>query len=372
MMLCDTEREPLLAALQAVVGIVERRHALPVLGHVHLRKTGRTLTLTTSDLERQVSTAAELGGDAGEFAVTVGAHKLLEILRALPARQRLRLTAGPGRLTLRSGSSRFTLQTRPAEDFPATPAPPDGALALSLPRRVLGRLIEQVAFAMAVQDIRYFFNGLLFSVDVGRLTLVGTDGNRLAVAHAAVETAGPGVDVIVPRKTVLELQRLLRADPGGDGGDVTLLLSASQVRLHCAGVQLVSNVIEGRFPDYRRVLPQGHPHGVTLDRAAWLAGVQRAVILAGEKFRGICISLPPGALRMVAGNAEQEEACEELPADHDGIELEIGLNAAYLIDLLDSTGADTVHMALRDAHSSVLFTLPSQPDFAYVVGPMRI
>ncbi|MBT9489972.1 MAG: DNA polymerase III subunit beta [Rubrivivax sp.] len=369
---CDTDRDTLLAALQPVVGIVERRHTLPVLAHVRLRQRGGQVELASSDLERHVTVTADLGTGPGEAATTVPAHKLHDILRALPAGQRLTLSAERDRLTLRSGGSRFALHTLPAADFPAAPEAPAGAISLSLPRSALLALIDRVAFAMAVQDIRYFFNGLLFSLAPGRLTLVGTDGNRLAVAHAEVAHDGPALAVIVPRKTVTELQRLLRSR---DDEAVQLQLAVGQVRCRMGALELVSTVIEGQFPDHRRVLPQ-HPPGqalaVTVDRAAWLAGVQRAVILASEKFRGLKLSFYPGGLRMVAANAELEEAVEELPAEHAGIELEIGLNAAYLIDLLASSEAPQVHLVLRDAQSPLLFTLPAQPDFAYVVGPMRI
>lgn len=366
---CNTDRDTLLAALQPVVGIVERRHTLPVLAHVRLRQVGGQVELASSDLERHVTVMADLGAGSGAHATTVPAHKLHDILRALPAGQRLTLAAERDRLALRSGGSRFALQTLPAADFPAAPDAPAGAITLDMPRSALLALIDRVAFAMAVQDIRYFFNGLLFSLAAGRLTLVGTDGNRLAVAHADVAHDGPALAVIVPRKTVTELQRLLRNRPDDA---VQLQLAVGQVRCRLGALELVSTVIEGQFPDHRRVLPTQQTLAVSVDRAAWLASVQRAVILASEKFRGLKLSFFPGGLRMVAANAEQEEAVEELPADHAGIDLEIGLNAAYLIDLLASSEAPTVHLALRDAHSPLLFTLPSQPDFAYVVGPMRI
>lgn len=371
MNLCDTDRDTLLAALQPVIGIVERRHTLPVLGHVLLRRAGGRVELTSSDLERQVNLAADLGGDTGEHATTVPALKLHEILRALPAGQRVTLAAGRDRLTLRSGGSRFTLQALPAADFPATPAPAAAAMVeLRLPRTQLAELIDRVAFAMAVQDIRYYFNGLLFRLDPGRLTLVGTDGNRLAMVHAAAAHGGPALATIVPRKTVTELQRLLRHAGGGD--EVLLQLGPGQVRCRLGALELVSTVIEGQFPDHRRVIPPASPLGVTVDRAAWLAGVQRVVILANEKIRGLKLGFVPGGLRMVAHNAAQEEAVEELPADHAGIELEIGINASYLIDLLSGIDAPTVHLGLSDAQSPLLFTVPAFPDFAYVVGPMRI
>lgn len=370
MNLIDTDRDRLLAALQPVVGIVERRHTLPVLGHVRLRRLGARVELVSSDLERQVLLEAELGGDAPEAEATVPAFKLLEILRALPAGQRVQLAEARGRLVLRSGGSRFTLQGLPAADFPPPPAPLPGAVALVLPVAQLAELIERVAFAMAVQDIRYYFNGLLFRLDPGRLTLVGTDGNRLATVQAEVAYEGAALPVIVPRKTVVELQRLLRqADPDGE---VQLALAPGQLRCRLGALELVSTLIEGQFPDHRRVIPAHPPLGATLDRAAWLAAVQRVVILANEKFRGLKLQFLPGLLRMVAGNAEQEEAVEDLPAEHEGIALEIGINAGYLIDLLASTDAPTVHLALRDAQSPLLFTLPARPGFACVVGPMRI
>lgn len=371
MNLCDTDRDTLLAALQPLIGIVERRHTLPVLGQVLLRRAAGQVELSTSDLERQMSRVADLGGDDGDQATTVPAFKLHEILRALPAGQRVTLAASRDRLTLRSGGSRFTLQTLPAADFPATPAPASTMLELRLPRAQLAALIDRVAFAMAVQDIRYYFNGLLFRLDPGRLTLVGTDGNRLAMSHAAVAHDGPALSTIVPRKTVVELQRLLHhAGPGDD--ELLLQLGPGQLRCRLGALELVSTLIEGQFPDHRRVIPQTPPLGATLDRAAWLAAVQRVVILANEKFRGLKLAFVPGGLRMVAGNAAQEEAVEDLPADHAGVALEIGLNAGYLIDLLSSTDAPTVHLGLRDAQSPLLFTLPAVPDFAYVVGPMRI
>lgn len=370
---CNTDRDTLLAALQPVVGIVERRHTLPVLAHVRLRQVGGQVELASSDLERHVTVMADLGASSGAHATTVPAHKLHDILRALPTGQRLTLSAERDRLMLRSGGSRFALQTLPAADFPAAPDAPAGAITVDMPRSALLALIDRAAFAMAVQDIRYFFNGLLFSLAAGRLTLVGTDGNRLAVAHADVAHDGPPLQVIVPRKTVTELQRLLRSR---SDDAVQLQLAVGQVRCKVGAqkgaLELVSTVIEGQFPDHRRVLPTQQTLAVTVDRAAWLASVQRAVILASEKFRGLKLSFFPGGLRMVAANAEQEEAVEELPADHAGIDLEIGLNAAYLIDLLASSEASQVHLALRDAQSPLLFTLPSQPDFAYVVGPMRI
>ena len=210
MIVLKTTQEKFLAAVQAVIGIVERRHTVPILANLLIRKTGGRVELTTTDLELQLRTEAELGGDTGEFATTVNARKLADILRAMPADQTVTLTASKNRLTLQGGRSRFTLQTVPAEEFPLVKPAADFGPAFTLPQKVLRALIERVDFAMAVQDIRYFLNGVLFIADGNSLTLVATDGNRLALARAEVEHALPRQAVILPRKTALELLRLLK------------------------------------------------------------------------------------------------------------------------------------------------------------------
>ena len=380
MIILDTSRDTLLRAVQGVVGIVERRHTLPILGHVLIRKTGAQVTFTTTDLECQVSTQAEIGSGRGDIATTVAAHKLTEILRALPADQALTLTATKARLTLQAGKSRFTLQTLPAEDFPAVRAA-DAGPAWRLPQAVLAGLLDRVAFAMASHDIRYYLNGVLVTAEGRRLTAVATDGNRLAVAHADLAQDTERQEFILPRKTVLELQRLLHSGAGSAGGtggadgadsDVAISLSSAQARFVFSGIRFISKLIEGQFPDYQRVIPKGNAHRVTVGCAALLTSLERAALLTSDKFRGVRLALSADLLRITANNAAQEEAQEELAVDYTGPALEIGLNVAYVIDLLSHSSADTVHIALHDAQASLLFTLPEQPDFAYVVSPMRL
>ena len=374
MIILDTSRDTLLQAVQVVVGIVERRHTLPILGHVLIRKTGAQVTFTTTDLECQVSTQAEIGSGRGDIATTVAAHKLTEILRALPADQALTLTATKARLTLQAGKSRFTLQTLPAEDFPAGRAA-DAGPAWRLPQAVLAGLLDRVAFAMASHDIRYYLNGVLVTAEGRRLTVVATDGNRLAVAHAELAQDMERQEFILPRKTVLELQRLLRSSTeGADGaeGEVAISLSSAQARFAFSGISFISKLIEGKFPDYQRVIPKGNEQLVTVGRAALLTSLERAALLTSDKFRGVRLTLAANLLRITASNAAQEEALEELTVDHTGPNLEIGLNVAYVIDLLAHSSAETVQLAFRDAQASVLFTLPDQPDFAYVLSPMRL
>jgi len=372
MIVLKAAQEKFLSALQAVSGIVERRHTLPILANVLIRKTGSTIEFTTSDLEIQVRTSAELGGDASNFATTVGARKVIDILRSLPAEQTVTLSATQSKLTLVGGKSRFTLQTMPADDFPLVQESADFGPMFSVPQKTLRNLISQVHFAMAVHDIRYYLNGILFVAEGKSLTLVATDGHRLALAQATLDTEIPKQEVILPRKTVLELQRLLRDDKEGDDGRIEMRFAANQAKFSFSGMEFVTKLVEGKFPDYNRVIPKNHKNTVTLGRAPLLASLQRAAILTSEKFKGVRVNLEPGTLRIASSNAEQEEAKEELEIDYAGDTIEIGFNVTYLIDALTNMSQDMVKVELQDTNSSALITVPEQAGFKYVVMPMRI
>ena len=374
-----------LDALQAVSGIVERRHTLPILANVLVRKTGSHIEFTTSDLEIQVRTSAELGGDAGNFSTTVGARKLIDILRSLPADQTVTLTANQSKLTLQGGKSRFTLQTMPSEDFPLVQEAADFGPMFSVPQKVLKTLINQVHFAMAVHDIRYYLNGILFVAEGKSLTLVATDGHRLALAQATLETEIPKQEVILPRKTVLELQRLLKdtkdnkdskdekeAKDGGAEAPIEMRFAGNQAKFNFSGMEFVTKLVEGKFPDYNRVIPKNHKNIITLGRAPLLASLQRAAILTSEKFKGVRVNIEPGVLKIASSNAEQEEAKEEIEIDYAGDPIEIGFNVTYLMDALANMSVDMVKLELQDNNSSVLITVPEQAGFKYVVMPMRI
>ncbi|MEP7101793.1 MAG: DNA polymerase III subunit beta [Burkholderiales bacterium] len=371
MIVLEAVQAEFLSAIQRVLGIVERRHTLPILANVLVRKTASMIEFTTSDLELQLRTRAELGGDKTEFATTVNARKLAEILRAMPADQLVTLSAAKNKLSLKGGKSRFTLQTLPPEDFPLVQEAAAYGPMFELPQSVLKGLIDQVEFAMAVQDIRYFLNGVLFIAEGTNLTLVATDGNRLAHARATLAHELPRQELILPRKTVLELQRLL---PAGAGPDQTVQIrfAAAQATFAFNGIEFITKLVEGRFPDYKRVIPTGHRHTLTLGRAPLLAGLQRAAILTSEKFRGVRLHLAAGALRIVASNAQQEEADEDIEVDYGGEPIEIGFNVGYLVDVLTHADDDMVKLELQDAHSSVLFSFPERAGFQYVVSPMRL
>jgi DNA polymerase-3 subunit beta len=368
MIVLKSTQDQVLSVLQSVAGIVERRHTLPVLANVLIRKTGDSVQLTTSDLEIQIRTTAELGGDNGNFTSTVGARKLIDILRTMPADQTVSLESTQNKLVLKGGKSRFTLQTLPAEDFPLVQEAPSFGPTFSVPQKTLKDLMSQVSFAMAVHDIRYYLNGILFVAEGKQLSLVATDGHRLAYASATLDVEVPRQEVILPRKTVLELQRLLSDAEGA----IDMQFANNQAKFSFGGMEFVSKLVEGKFPDYNRVIPKNHRNHITLGRAPLLACLQRTAILTSEKFKGVRLNVEPGLLRVASNNAEQEEAVDELDIDYSGDAIEIGFNVTYLIDALSNMSQEMVKLELQDSNNSALLTNPENNAFKYVVMPMRI
>jgi DNA polymerase III subunit beta len=368
MIVLKATQDKVLSVLQSVAGIVERRHTLPILANVLLRKTGTTLQLTTSDLEIQIRTTAELGGDTGNFTTTIGARKLIDILRTMPGDQTVSLESSQSKMVLKGGKSKFTLQTMQAEDFPLVQESASFGPAFSVPQKTLKDLLSQVSFAMAVHDIRYYLNGILFVAEGKQLSLVATDGHRLAFASATLDVEVPKQEVILPRKTVIELQRLLSDADGG----IEMQFANNQAKFTFDGMEFVTKLVEGKFPDYNRVIPKNHKNSITLGRDALLKTLQRTAILTSDKFKGVRLNIDPGSLRVASNNAEQEEAVDELDIDYGGDSIEIGFNVTYLIDALSNMSQDMVKLELSDGNSSALFTIPENATFKYVVMPMRI
>ncbi len=368
MIVLKATQSKLLAILQSVSGIVERRHTLPILANVMLRKTGSSVQLTTSDLEIQIRTTAELDGDTGNFTTTVGARKLIDILRAMPSDQTVTLESSQSKLVLKGGKSKFTLQSLPAEDFPLVQEAASFGPVFSVPQKTLKDLLSQVSFAMAVHDIRYYLNGILFVAEGNTLSLVSTDGHRLAFASATLDVEVPKQEVILPRKTVLEMQRLLSDAEGA----IEMQFANNQAKFTFGGMEFVTKLVEGKFPDYNRVIPKNHKNSITLGRQALLSSLQRTAILTSDKFKGVRLNLDPGTLRIASSNAEQEEAMDELDIDYGGDSIEIGFNVTYLIDALANMSQDMVSIELSDGNSSALMTIPENQNFKYVVMPMRI
>ncbi len=368
MIVLKATQDKVLSVLQSVAGIVERRHTMPILANVLIRKTSTQLQLTTSDLEIQISTTAELDGDSGNFTTTVGARKLIDILRSMPIDQTVSLESAQNKLILKGGKSRFTLQTLPAEDFPLVLEAANFGPAFSVPQKVLKDLLNQVSFAMAVHDIRYYLNGILFVAEGKQLSLVATDGHRLAFSSATLDVEVPKQEVILPRKTVLEMQRLLSDKEGA----IEMQFAGNQAKFSFEGMEFVTKLVEGKFPDYNRVIPKNHKNIITMGRLPLLACLQRTAILTSEKFKGVRLNIEPGTLRVASNNAEQEEAVDELDIDYAGDAIEIGFNVTYLIDALANIEQDMVKMELADSNSSALLTIPDNAAFKYVVMPMRI
>ncbi|MBT9590429.1 MAG: DNA polymerase III subunit beta [Thiobacillus sp.] len=367
MLLVQSERNALLGSLSAVVGVVERRHTLPILSNLLLEKKGGKLTLLATDLELQISTQQEV--EAGEdFAITIAARKLFDIVRALPDTARVKLDSKDSQVVVSAGKSRFTLQTLPAADFPRVETGAGLGAVISLPQKTLKRLLQLVQFAMASQDIRYYLNGMLLVLEGKQLRVVATDGHRLSYAEAQLETEAEAREVIIPRKTVVELSKLL-----GDVDDpVELRIGANQVTITLPGTELVTKVVDGKFPDYQRVIPVNQPRHLKANRQNVMQALQRAAILSNEKFRGVRLVMSENTLGIVCNNNEQEEAADEIEVSYNGEPLDVGFNVTYLLDGLGAVGSEEIILSLADANSSMLLTSEGESGFKYVVMPMRI
>ena len=368
MLLIKTKRDNILMPLQSVCGIVEKRHTLPILSNVLIEKSGDQLTLLATDIEIQIRTHTAGTGGPEKTAVTVGARKLQDILRSLPDSAEISLELSDKRLQVRSGKSRFNLQTLPAEDYPRMSQAESEQAGFQLTQKQFKRLIGLVQYAMAQQDIRYYLNGLLLIVTGDEIRVVATDGHRLAYANEKLSKSLPRTEVILPRKTVLELSRLLE----DNDEELDIRLSQNQAVFRFGDIELVSKLIDGKFPDYERVIPQGHNKVITVPRTVLLQSLHRAAILTNEKFRGVRVVLAAGTLKIISSNSDQEEAQEELEVSYDAEALDIGFNVTYLLDVLNNVSNEEVEIRLADANSSALITLPGNDSFKYVVMPMRI
>ena len=362
------EKDILLKPLQTVIGIVERKQPLPILSNVLIEKSGTNLRFVATDLEIQITTqindSSQTGDDA---AITVGAKKLQDILRVLPDGSKVMLDIQDSRLQVRVNKSKFSLQTLPAQDFPKVSEKLDQAQQVQMEQQQLKKLFGMVQYAMAQQDIRYYLNGVLLVVDGSDLKLIATDGHRLAFTSAKLDKEYSKREIILPRKTVNELVKLL-----ADTEDKIIFdLADNQVRMTFSDIILTSKVIDGKFPDYERVVPNYSNH-LTFDRLTILHALQRAAILSNEKFRGVRFVLTEKNLRIVSSNSEQEEAQEDMETDYHGVALDIGFNVNYLMDGLNNVSAPNITFSFGDPNSSILITVPGNEEFKYVVMPMRI
>jgi DNA polymerase-3 subunit beta len=361
----SAERESLLAALQSVIGVVERRQTMPILANLLLSADQGKLSVTATDLEVELVASAPIKSNA-DGRVTVPGRKLLDICRSLPQEATLSLSQDGDKMTVRAGKSRFVLATLPAADFPVIDELAQQQ-SLKLPQADLRRLLDKTHFSMAQQDVRYYLNGMLLETDGKMLRTVATDGHRLALCEMDLPSKTGGQQVIVPRKGVLELQRLL-----GTEGDVQITIGSNHIRAQIGDVRFTSKLIDGRFPEYSRVIPASPPKAVVADREVLRSALQRTSILANEKYRGIRLALKKNQLTLQAHNPEQEEAEEQVEVTYKGDELEVGFNVGYLLDALAAVDGNEVEIGVTDGNSSCLVRAPGATSARYVVMPMRL
>lgn len=360
-------REALLRPLQQVAGVVERRQTLPVLANVLLQVTENELSITGTDLEVElVGRAALEGAEPGD--ITVPAKKLLDICRELPEKAEVDLEEVDQRLVIRSGRFRSTLSTLPATDFPSVEKSTT-EMSTTLNSKAFRKLVDRTSFAMAQQDVRYFLNGMLIEIGEGFVRAVATDGHRLALSNLAVEQNDQSPrQVIVPRKGVLELQRLLH----DLDEDIAITIGSNHLCAESSEYILTTKLVDGRFPEYQRVIPKDGDKVIFADKQELRQALNRTAILSNEKFRGIRLALSNGALQLSANNPEQEEAEETVSVDYEGDELEVGFNVGYLQDVLNVLESDKVRITVHDGNSSALLEEPENDDSVYVVMPMKL
>jgi DNA polymerase-3 subunit beta len=376
MILIKASRDAILKPLQQVAGIVEKRHTLPILSNILIKKSGQSVSFLSTDIEMQITATADIGVGNESENTTVSARKLLDILKALPTNDEVSIALATSKLTITQSRSKFSLQTLPASEFPTVVRSEKFPAQVSVSQRSIRRLLQLVSFSMAQQDIRYYLNGMLLVLDRHSLKAVATDGHRLAFSQLDLHDSEKitlldgteKIEVIIPRKAITELQKTIRDDDGA----IDIEIAQNQARFILEELEILSKLIEGRFPDYERVIPQGHNKKVVFPREVLLGALMRVAILTTEKFKGVRLILSPNQLRISSTNAEQEEAQDDIAIEFDGELLDIGFNVQYLIEVLTTLSGATITLALMDQNSSALLTTETDPEFRYVVMPMRI
>lgn len=360
------EKEALLKPLQVVVGVVERKQTMPILSNILIEKENGKIKLTATDLEIQITNTIETDDDSSA-AITVGGKKLQDILRILPDQSKISIEVKENKAQIKSNKSRFNLQTLPAQDFPKLSNQLQNSNKITLSQNALKSLLGSIQYAMAQQDVRYYLNGVLLGVEGNKLKAVATDGHRLAYNAITIEADLAKQEIIIPRKAVMELAKLLADDDSA----IELEFSDQQLKTSFSGIQLVTKLIEGKFPDYQRVIPDYSNH-LSMNRTLVQQALQRAAILSNEKFRGVRFVLTEKNLSVISSNSEQEEAQVEIETDYHGEAIDIGFNVNYLLDGLNSINSEQAIFSFGSPNSSILITSPDNQEFRYVVMPMRI
>ncbi|MDA9109213.1 DNA polymerase III subunit beta [Woeseiaceae bacterium] len=360
------KREDLLKSLQSIIGVVERRQTMPILANIMLTVEGGAVTLTATDLEVELIAKISVENtDSG--SLTLPGRKLLDITRSLPGEAMITIVASEGKVVVTSGKSKFSLTTLPANEFPLIPGI-NSEHKIKINQSELRQLIENTQFSMAQQDVRYYLNGLLLEIDGDQLKAVATDGHRLAFCQKQLSVNSPEIkSVIIPRKGVLELQRLL------DGTtDIEVELGSNHIKIVFESICFTSKLIDGRFPEYQRVIPSDTSNHLLANKEDLKTSLQRTAILSNEKYRGIRLVISENEITLQAHNPEQEEAEESIDVEYSGSDIEVGFNVNYLIDALNAIDATEVSLSMVDGNSSCLITDPNDAQTKFVVMPMRL
>jgi len=362
-------RENLLKVLQTVGGVVEKRQTMPILANILFQVNQNTLTVTASDLEIETRASTEVESSDGDFSVTLPAVKLISIVRSLPDGLTILLAFDDMRCQLSAGRSRFKLSTLPADDFPTIDLT-QTELSFSMAQHQLKQIIHNTAFAMASQDVRFYLNGMLFDISNQTLRVVATDGHRLSTCSTLLETEGlTATQAILPRKGVLELQKLI----GDDDSLIAFSLAKNYLTVQFEETVFTCKLVDGRFPDFNRVLPQHNDQLVQTDRELLRSLLQRAAILSNDKFKGIRLALSQNLLAVHAQNSDQDESHEDMAIDYNGTEMEIGFNVNYLLDVLNSMHEEAVTLYMKDANSSCMVDTQNETCHCqHVIMPMRL
>jgi DNA polymerase III subunit beta len=359
-----TTRDALLMPLSAVIGIVEKKHTLQILANVLLEKSGEDIAMLATDIDTQIRT---IGANQPDSAITIPARKLYDILKSLPSQTEIKLSMDGERVKVKAGKSRFTLQTLPASDYPRMTLNDESATIVRIAQHAFRSMLSQVSYAMADKDIRYYLNGLLLTVSSDGMALVGTDGHRLAYTSSPVE-CDSSVSAILPRKTVMELARQI---PDSDE-PMDIAITDNQAVFRFGAIEFATKLIDGKFPDYDRVIPKENHITLSIDRESFSGALSRVAILTAEKMRGVRLMVDNGVLRLMSSNESSEDAQEEIEINYTGEPIDAGFNVTYLIDVLNNVAEDVIELHLKNGNSSALITVPSDDAFKYVVMPMRL
>ena len=374
MNLLKTKKEPILKSLQSLISIVERRHSLPILTNVYLNFESDKLKLITSDIEIEIMSIIDIEKQEqgnGE-ALTVSAKKLLDILKNMSNDKSVDFNYLNNRLIISQNKSKYNLQVLPANEFPIINLSPQPLKTINIPQKKLKKIIESISFSMAFQDVRYYLNGLLVKIDSNKIIAVATDGHRLAINSEDIKVdeiqEKEELEIIIPRKAVIEIEKL--CDYSNE--DITLSFYQQHLRLEANSLQITTKLIDGTYPDFKKVIPDQALTKIEINRLDLLTCLQRVSILTAEKYRGIKLHVDKNKIILNSTNAEQEEAEEHVKCSESDLNIKMGFNVSYLIEVLSNLKSEAIELLLSDPQSSALVLDKAQPNFKYVVMPMRI